>query len=235
MPLRNRGARMNGNIALIVAAGRGHRLGGPLPKQYLPLGGVPILRRTIEVFLAHPDIHDVQVLIHPNDIDLYAAATAGLAIRPPLFGGAARQDSVRLGLEGVAAAAPAHVLIHDAVRPFVSHATISAVLAALARVPAAIAGVALTDTLKRVEAGRITATIDRANLFRAQTPQGFRYPDILKAHHAARSLGVELTDDAMVAEHAGLAVELIPAPEQNFKITTEMDLERAEIMLRHGN
>lgn len=225
------------NIGLIVAAGRGYRLGGPIPKQYLLLAGQPILRHTIRALLDHPDIHAVQVLIHPDDQNLYATATEGLVLRPVLFGGATRQDSVRLGLEGIADLNPANVLIHDAVRPFVAPETISAVLAALARNPCAIAGVPLADTLKRCADGKVTGTVDRANLYRAQTPQGFRYTDILKAHRQVlleNTTGLELTDDSMVAEHAGLAVEMVPGSEQNFKITTAQDLQRAEFFLKHG-
>src|SRR5271165_3859941 len=127
------------NIAMIVAAGRGYRLGGPLPKQYLTLGGQPILRRTITALASHKDIDAVQVLIHPDDVALYEAAVEGLEkLRPVLFGGATRQDSARLGLEGIAGLKPKKVLIHDAVRPFVAPETITAVLAALERVPAVI-------------------------------------------------------------------------------------------------
>ena len=130
------------NVALIVAAGRGYRLGGALPKQYLPLGGRPILRHTIEALAAHKNIHAIQVLIHPDDTQLYDDAVAGLEkLRPVLFGGAQRQDSVRLGLEGIAGLKPGTVLIHDAVRPFIAGHTISAVLEALSRSPAAIVGV----------------------------------------------------------------------------------------------
>jgi 2-C-methyl-D-erythritol 4-phosphate cytidylyltransferase len=224
------------NVGLIVAAGRGHRLGGPIPKQYRALAGIAILRHTLLRYLAHPEIAAVQVLIHPSDQTLYDAATVGLSLRPALFGGATRQESVRLGLEGIADLAPDNVLIHDAVRPFVTAQTISAVLAALARSPAAIAGVPLADTLKRCADGRVTGTIDRQNLYRAQTPQGFRYGDILQAHRQAASgqAGVELTDDSMVAEYAGLAVEMVPGSEDNFKITTEHDLLRAEALLAQG-
>ena len=222
------------NVGLIVAAGRGHRFGGPLPKQYRELGGMPILRHTILRLQRHSGIDAVQVLIHPDDQALYDAATAGLGLRPALHGGATRQDSVRLGLEGIADLQPKNVLIHDAVRPFVAMETISAVLAALERVPAAIAGVPLADTLKRVADGAITETVDRRNLWRAQTPQGFNYAAILAAHHRAvmEQAGIELTDDAMVAEKAGLAVEMVAGSEENFKITTETDLQRAEILLR---
>lgn len=223
------------NVALIVAAGRGHRLGGALPKQYLPLAGKPILRHTIAALTAHPQIHALQVLIHPDDAPLYEEAASGLEkLCPALFGGAQRQDSARLGLEGIAALKPDNVLIHDAVRPFIAAQTISDICAALARSPGAIAGVPLADTLKRAEDGIVTATLDRAGLWRAQTPQGFRYDSILKAHrHAVQSAPeTEFTDDAMIAEHAGLRVEMVMGSEENFKITTAADLARAEFMLK---
>ena len=223
------------NVALIVAAGRGTRLGGALPKQYLPLGGRPILRHTIAALAAHKDIHAIQVLIHPDDAPLYEDATAGLdKLCPVQFGGAQRQDSVRLGLESIAGLKPATVLIHDAVRPFIAAATIAATLEALTRNPAAIVGVPLADTLKRVEDGIITGTVDRSGLWRAQTPQGFRYADILKAHrHAVQTAPeTDFTDDAMIAEHAGLRVAMVMGSEDNFKITTAQDLQRAELFLK---
>jgi 2-C-methyl-D-erythritol 4-phosphate cytidylyltransferase len=219
------------NIGLIMAAGRGHRFGGPLPKQYRDLAGMPILRHTILRLARHPGIDAIQVLIHPDDQGLYDAATAGLGLRPALYGGASRQDSVRFGLEGIADLQPKNVLIHDGVRPFVAMETITAVLAALERGPAAIAGVKLADTLKRVTDGVITETVDRQNLWRAQTPQGFDYAAILVAHRRAVNAGIELTDDAMVAEQAGLAVEMVAGSEENFKITTETDLQRAAFLI----
>lgn len=223
------------NVALIVAAGRGYRLGGPLPKQYLLLGGRPILRHTIEALAMHKDIDAVQVLIHPDDTTLYEEAVAGVEkLLPVQFGGAQRQDSVRLGLECIAALKPVNVLIHDAVRPFIGQHTISATLAALNSSPAAIVGVPLADTLKRVVDGVVSGTVDRAGLWRAQTPQGFRYAEILKAHrHAVRSAPeTEFTDDAMIAEYAGLRVEMVLGNEDNFKITNAADLARAEFLLR---
>lgn len=222
------------NIGLIVAAGRGYRVGGPLPKQYLSLAGQPILRHTIMALARHPAIHAVQVLIHPDDLALYEAATAGLnKLLPVGFGGRERQDSARLGLEAIAGLNPATVLIHDAVRPFIEQETISAVLEVLARNSAAIVGVPLADTLKRVENDVITGTVNRAGLWRAQTPQGFRFQDILHAHHLAIQSAPEtdFTDDAMIAEYAGLRVEMVTGREDNFKITTAADLARAEELL----
>ncbi|MEQ8965166.1 MAG: bifunctional 2-C-methyl-D-erythritol 4-phosphate cytidylyltransferase/2-C-methyl-D-erythritol 2,4-cyclodiphosphate synthase [Azospirillaceae bacterium] len=218
-------------VALIVAAGRGVRFGGDVPKQYRDLAGVPILRRTVTAFLDHPAVDGVRVVIDPADRAFYDAAVAGLAgLMPPVAGGADRQDSVRLGLESLGGDPPATVLIQDAARPLVDAGTIAAVRAALDAGPGAIAAVPVSDTLKRGDDdGRITSTIDRTALWRAQTPQGFRFAEILAAHRAAA--GAALTDDAAVAERAGLAVALVPSREENLKVTTEADLARASALL----
>jgi 2-C-methyl-D-erythritol 4-phosphate cytidylyltransferase/2-C-methyl-D-erythritol 2,4-cyclodiphosphate synthase len=213
-------------IALIVAAGRGTRLGGPLPKQYLPLAGQALLRHAAQQFASHPAVTGVRVVYHPDDRALYEGATAGLDLLTPVHGGAARQDSVRLGLESLASLAPARVLIHDGARPFVDHALVDRVLAALDEAPGAIPALPLRDTVKRGRDGSIEATLDRSSLWRAQTPQGFRYDAILEAHR--RCVGSELPDDAAVAETAGLTVRLVEGDEENFKVTTSDDLVRAE-------
>lgn len=218
--------------ALIVAAGRGLRFGGDLPKQYLPLAGQPILRRTLQAFLRHPQISGVRVVIDPAYRDLYDEAVAGLDLPPPIAGGPTRQDSVLNGLEALAGHAPDLVLIHDAARPLVDATAISAVIAALEQAPAAIAAAPLADTLKRgtlsgdgvVSAG----TVDRTALWRALTPQGFRFADILPAHR--RAVGLNLTDDAAVAEEAGLPVTLVPCNPDNLKVTNQDDLARAETL-----
>jgi len=219
-------------VALIVAAGRGTRMGGPVPKQYRLLGGVAVIRHTILAFCDHAGIGGVQAVIHPADRALYAKAVAGLDLPEPVLGGATRQESVRQGLEAFAPTAPDKVLIHDAVRPFVATATITAVLAALDRHTAVLAGVPVSDTLKRCRDGVVEATIDRRDVWRAQTPQGFDFARILAAHRAAAAEAIELTDDAMVAERAGLAVAMVEGGEDAFKITTEADLARAEQVLR---
>lgn len=219
---------MSGTVALIVAAGRGSRFGGDGPKQYANLGGRPLLRHCLEQFRRHPDITAMQVVIHADDHDLYARATVGLNVPPPAIGGASRQESVRLGLEHLSGTAPARVLIHDAARPFVDAGLIDRVLAALATAPGAIAALPVTDTLKRGRDGIVSATVPRDGLWRAQTPQGFRYPEILAAHRAVAGAGAEFTDDAAVAEHAGLPVSLVDGGVENVKITTTEDLARAE-------
>ncbi|MBB4284707.1 bifunctional 2-C-methyl-D-erythritol 4-phosphate cytidylyltransferase/2-C-methyl-D-erythritol 2,4-cyclodiphosphate synthase [Roseospira goensis] len=218
-------------VALIVAAGRGYRLGGGLPKQYLTLGGRPILRHCLATFAAHPDVSAIRVVIHPDDRPLYEQAARGLDLLEPVPGGAERQDSVRLGLESLAELAPDQVLIHDAARPFVTVGVIDRVIAALDHHAGAIPAVAQADTLKRADAdGRITGTVDRAGLWRAQTPQGFRFEAIRAAHRAAA--GQALTDDAAVLEAAGGTVVLVPGAEDNGKVTTADDLRRAEARFR---
>jgi 2-C-methyl-D-erythritol 4-phosphate cytidylyltransferase / 2-C-methyl-D-erythritol 2,4-cyclodiphosphate synthase len=221
--------------ALIVCAGRGQRMGGAIPKQYRVLGGAAILRRTALAFLDHPEVSGVMVVIHPDDRPLYDTAVEGLPLLAPAYGGTSRDASVRLGLEALEAEAPDCVLIHDGVRPFVTAATIAAVTEALTSSPAAIAAMPVFDTIKRCEGGVITATIERAPLWRAQTPQGFHYATILAAHRMAASRPGHLpalTDDAAVAEEAGIPVRVVEGSEDNFKITTEADLRRAERHLR---
>ena len=213
-------------IALVVAAGRGTRLGAALPKQYLPLAGKPLLRYSLETLRAHPAIAAVRVVFNPDDAEHYRAATAGLDLLPPVAGGAARQDSVRLGLESLAGHAPDQVLIHDGARPFLDRGTVDRVLDALTTTPGAIPALTLSDTVKRGANGRVVETLDRSALWRAQTPQGFHYAPILAAHRAAA--GSELSDDAAIAERAGLAVSLVAGNEGNFKVTSADDLARAE-------
>ncbi len=220
---------MSSCIALVVAAGRGTRLGGARPKQYLPLAGLPLLRHSVATFATHRAIEHVRVVFHPDDRDLYDEAVAGLEMLPPVPGGAARQDSVRLGLESIEALAPERVLIHDAARPFVDADTISRVLAALEVAPGAIPALPVADTIKRGSESRITATLDRSNLFRAQTPQGFHYRAILAAHRAVT--GEDMPDDAAVAERAGMTVKLVAGSENNLKVTAPADFAHAERLI----
>ncbi|HEY8874621.1 MAG TPA: 2-C-methyl-D-erythritol 4-phosphate cytidylyltransferase, partial [Stellaceae bacterium] len=175
---------MSGTYAVIVAAGRGTRFGGALPKQYLALGGASVLRYAVAVFAAHPRITGVQVVIRDEDRALFDDAVAGLAVMPPVPGGAERQDSVHLGLEALVPHDPALVLIHDGARPFPDAALIDRIVDALDRAPAAIPALPVGDTLKRVIDGEIRDTINRAQLWRAQTPQGFHFRAILEAHRA---------------------------------------------------
>jgi 2-C-methyl-D-erythritol 4-phosphate cytidylyltransferase/2-C-methyl-D-erythritol 2,4-cyclodiphosphate synthase len=219
---------MSGCYAILVAAGRGTRLPGDIPKQYRSIGGEPILRRAARAFSRHPAIDGVRIVIHPDDRARYDQAVAGLELLAPVLGGATRQESVRNGIESLENMAPDCVMIHDAARPFVSAATISAARGALKTAAGAVAAIPVVDSLKRASQGRLSA-VDRTDLWRAQTPQAFRYPDILRAHREAA--GLDLTDDAAVAERAGLALAIARGDEDNFKITTEDDIARAERMV----
>jgi 2-C-methyl-D-erythritol 4-phosphate cytidylyltransferase/2-C-methyl-D-erythritol 2,4-cyclodiphosphate synthase len=216
--------------AILVAAGTGSRFGGATPKQLLLLHGKPVLRHAAEALLEHID------LLQPvGDAALIGAALTGIQHLPIVPGGAERQDSVRAGLEALQAHAPDIVLVHDAARPIIPPGTIENVLEALKSHAGAIPALAVSDTLKRGAENRITETVPRANLFRAQTPQGFRYPDLLRLHLAAAGQAVAgvaaATDDAALLEAAGLDVALVPGAEQNIKLTLPADYSRLEHLL----
>ena len=217
---------------MVVGAGEGQRFGGELPKQYHLLAGVAVMRRSLKAFMDHPDVSAVQAVIHPNHHELYDAAAQGLALPVPVDGGATRQGSVLNGLESLNADEPSTVLIHDAARPLVDPGVISRVLAALQTSPGAIPALAVADTLKRSDGQFVETTVDRQGLWRAQTPQGFHYQNILAAHRQAG--GDELTDDAAVAERAGLAVAIVEGSEDNVKVTRTGDMVRAERILGAG-
>lgn len=218
--------------AIIVAAGRGRRFGGELPKQYLSLAGEPVLRRALRAFTTHPAVDRVIGVIDPADADLFDAASRDLGVAGWTAGGAERQDSVRNGLAFLAGDPPDLVLVHDAARPFPTRRLISGVIDALAAAPAAVPALAVADTLKRGADGMVAGTVDRTGLFQVQTPQGFHFQAILAAH--GRAKGQALTDDAAVAEAAGLAVALVPGDADNFKVTQPDDLARAERLLSGG-
>mgnify|MGYP003700428089 CR=1 FL=1 len=221
-------------IAIIVAAGRGTRAGAGGPKQYRDLAGRAVIAWTADAFLNHPKIDAVRVIIHRDDRDEYHAAMGALLDHPklldPVFGGAERQDSVRLGIESIEADAPKHVLIHDAARPFIDERTISRVIDAQQSSDGAVAALPVHDTIKRANEGnKIETTVPRDALWRAQTPQGFHFDKILAAHRAAA--GQQLTDDAAVAEAAGLSVALVAGSPDNMKITQAEDFGMAETLL----
>lgn len=217
--------------ALIVAAGRGSRAGPGAPKQYRLLAGVPVLRRTLAAFADHPGISSILTVIHPDDEAAYGEASAGVPkLLPATHGGATRQASVLAGLEALAAeCAPDRVLIHDAARPFVSAGLISDCIGALDRHEGALAALAVTDTVRRGVCGMAGDTIPRDGLWRAQTPQAFHFDAILAAHRQAA--GADYTDDVAVAAASGMEVALVEGDENNFKITSAADIDRAERML----
>jgi 2-C-methyl-D-erythritol 4-phosphate cytidylyltransferase/2-C-methyl-D-erythritol 2,4-cyclodiphosphate synthase len=218
-------------VALLVAAGRGTRFGADLPKQFLPLLGRPVLRHAAEALLREGGVAAILPVAPPGDEALLAGMLEGLPCLPPVAGGATRQASVLAGLAALEADPPDVVLVHDAARPVVPPGTLPALLAALDGAPGAIPALPVADTLKRGEAGRIAATVPRDGLFRAQTPQAFRYADLLAAH---RALAGEVTDDAQVMEAAGLPVALVPGHDSNVKITWPEDLRRMEATMLAG-
>ena len=222
---------------LIVAAGKGARAtgGAAPPKQYRPIGGVPMIARTIAAFAAHPRIDDILVVIHPDDETLYQAASKPFSgrLRKPIPGGARRQDSVRAGLEALASAAPSSVLIHDAARPFVPAELIDRVIDSLGTHQGALPALPVTDSIKRAQQGRVTGTVERDSLWQAQTPQGFKFDAILAAHRAAaREPGRDFTDDSGVAEWFGLEIALVEGAASNRKLTTAEDLRIADALLQ---
>jgi 2-C-methyl-D-erythritol 4-phosphate cytidylyltransferase/2-C-methyl-D-erythritol 2,4-cyclodiphosphate synthase len=215
---------------IVVAAGTGARMGG-LPKQYRPLAGTPVLARALDAFLGRDDIAFVLPVVNPAHMEAYAALALGSQKLLPAVGGAAtRQGSVLAGLEALAPKKPDLVLIHDAARPLVDAATIDGVIAALGE--AALPVLPVTDTIKRSEDGRtVDGTQDRRQLFAAQTPQGFAFTPLLEAHRRAASEPVEFTDDAAIAEWAGIPVALTAGSSRNIKLTHPEDFARAERLL----
>jgi 2-C-methyl-D-erythritol 4-phosphate cytidylyltransferase/2-C-methyl-D-erythritol 2,4-cyclodiphosphate synthase len=210
--------------AIIVAAGRGTRAGGDIPKQWQVLAGRRVADWTLDVFRAHPGIDRIVVVLHPDDLGLLSAPDV-----QTVAGGASRDASVRNGLLALAGQGVTRVLIHDVARPCVSTRTIDRVLDALNTHPGAAPGLAVTDALWRGAAGTVQGTTDRDGLFRAQTPQGFHFDAILTAHSARTA---PAADDVQVAREAGLDVAIVEGEETNIKITTPGDFDRAERLLR---
>jgi 2-C-methyl-D-erythritol 4-phosphate cytidylyltransferase/2-C-methyl-D-erythritol 2,4-cyclodiphosphate synthase len=222
--------------AVIVAAGRGERAGSGAdgPKQYRLIGGREVLAWTLQAFQRHPDIGPIVVVIHPDDHALFTRAAE--KIDPPVSfivieGGADRQASVRNGLEALEGADPSHVLIHDGVRPFVDDALIDRVIGRLADGAAAVLpALSVAETLKAADRdGQVEKTVPRDGLFAAQTPQGFAYADILRAHRKAASVTEQtFTDDTAIAEWAGMRVLIVDGDPDNIKLTFAADIERAD-------
>lgn len=224
---------MSGVVAaVIVAAGRGQRVGGDIPKQYRTLGGLPVIRSTLAAFLDHPHIDLVQPVFHPKDGELFYAAVAGLQVAAPVPGGSTRQASVRAGLEALASHAPEFVLIHDAARPFVSSALITRAVTAGKQRGAAVPAIAIADTVKKLnDSAIVVETLDRSHLCMAQTPQAFAFDLIVAAHRKAAAAGRDdFSDDAALAEWAGHRVGVFAGDSDNVKLTTNDDFVRAEAL-----
>ena len=224
---------------IVVAAGRGARLGAERPKQYLVCAGKSLLAHTLEALTGAWPFSAVVVAIRGEDRDLYHEALAHLtpeaasAIGEPAIGGATRQQSVLAGLEALAAAKPDIVLIHDAARPFPTRELVARAVHAAEGHGAAAPGTPPSDTVKQVDGeGRVLATPPRAGLRAVQTPQAFRFSLILDAHRRAAAEGVgELTDDVAVAEWAGAPAYVFEGDPANTKVTTMQDLRMAEARL----
>jgi 2-C-methyl-D-erythritol 4-phosphate cytidylyltransferase / 2-C-methyl-D-erythritol 2,4-cyclodiphosphate synthase len=218
--------------AIIVAGGKGTRVGGTRPKQYLPLGHETVVRWSLATFAKHPQVGAIQPVIHPDDKLLFETASAGLTLLPAAPGGATRQASVRAGLAALAAQRPDIVLVHDAARPFASATLVSRAIAAVEATGAAIPALPVTDTIKRAgEDNCVAETLARENLRLVQTPQAFDFQKLRDAHDRAEHAGRhDFPDDAALAEWAGLRVSLFEGEPGNIKLTTPDDFVRAEMI-----
>lgn len=228
---------------VIVAAGRGERAGSHAegPKQYRRIGGRPVISHTLDLFVNWPHARHIVVVIHPDDVALFEAARAtALPAGDRLsvvHGGATRQQSVLAGLEVLAKQDISHVLIQDAVRPFVEPAILERTLTAFGHgARAVLPAVAVADTLKRADAnGNVAETVSRSGLFAAQTPQSFHFETILEAHRRAAASGrTDFTDDASIAEWAGVQVHLVEGSAGNVKLTLQKDIAMADQRLSHA-
>jgi 2-C-methyl-D-erythritol 4-phosphate cytidylyltransferase/2-C-methyl-D-erythritol 2,4-cyclodiphosphate synthase len=214
-------------VAIIVAAGRGERLGGGAPKAFIDLAGKSLLRRSAEALAASPEVSALVVVAPRGFEKLARVESAGTSkLRAVVAGGATRQASVQAGLKRTTARDKV-VLVHDAARPFVDAEIVSRVLEGVRTHGAAIPVAPVVDTIKKVKAGRIGATVDRDTLGAAQTPQGFNRSALLKAYASAAREGKALTDEAMAMELSGLPVAAVKGSPGNFKVTTPDDLDRA--------
>jgi 2-C-methyl-D-erythritol 4-phosphate cytidylyltransferase / 2-C-methyl-D-erythritol 2,4-cyclodiphosphate synthase len=215
---------------VVVAAGRGERAGGGQPKQFRRIGDEIMLRRTLLMLADAPKVGLVQPVIRPEDRTLFDAAADKIDVLPPAFGGSTRQASVRAGLEALATRKPNIVLVHDAARPFATSALVKRAIEAAEQTGAAVPGLPVTDTIKAVDDGGFVAqTLDRNQLRAIQTPQGFAFAPLLDAHRRAAAQGrFDFTDDAALAEWAGMKVSVFEGEPGNIKITNADDFARAE-------
>jgi 2-C-methyl-D-erythritol 4-phosphate cytidylyltransferase/2-C-methyl-D-erythritol 2,4-cyclodiphosphate synthase len=230
---RDQGMTATGEIAaVVVAAGRGERAGASAegPKQYRMIGGVPVIRRTLEALAAGGLVGRIVVAIHPDDSDLFGMAVGDMdpaVIVVP--GGMTRQASTLLALEALADDPPAYVMIHDGVRPFVDPGLLARIAEALTPQSGVLPALPVTDTLKRSATGMVETTVSREKLFAAQTPQAFPFGPILDAHRRAAGEGKShFTDDCAIAEWAGLPMTIVPGSPDNVKLTYAGDIAMAD-------
>jgi len=219
-------------LAILVAAGRGERMGAGRPKAFLGLAGEPLLRKAARVFEAAPSVGAIVAVVPADEIEAARELLAPLGkLRAVVSGGSRRQDSVLEGLKQAPDRFEGIVLVHDAARPLVDAALVEAVARAAEEHGAALPVLGLVDTVKRVRNGRVVETVDRGELGAAQTPQGFRFPLLVAAYEAAFRDRVTLTDEAMAVERLGAPVVAVPGSPRNRKITTPEDLAWAEGVL----
>jgi 2-C-methyl-D-erythritol 4-phosphate cytidylyltransferase len=219
-------------LAIIVAAGRGERMGASRPKAFLDLAGQPLLLRSALAFEAAPSVEGIVAVVPPEEIEPARAMLAPVRkLRAVVAGGSRRQDSVLEGMKQAPDGFAGIVLVHDAARPLVDVPLVEGVVRAAAETGAALPVLGLVDTVKRVRDGRVVETLDRAELGGAQTPQGFRIALLVEAYEAAFRDRVTLTDEAMAVERLGRPVQAVAGSPLNKKITTPEDLAWAEGVL----
>lgn len=224
------------NVAIVVAAGKGTRLGGARPKQFLELRGVPVIIHTLRQFERCQEINEVITVLPAEDTAGFESLTKQFELKKAgriVAGGASRAQSVRNGLNAIDEADI--VAVHDGVRPFVTPEEIDQVVAAARENGAAVLTAPVADTIKRVQEGRIIETVSRAELRRALTPQCFRFAILKRAYETLDQLessGLEITDDSLLVERLGVAVVTVEGSARNIKITNEEDLAFCEAILK---
>ena len=231
-------ARKAPEVGVVIAGGgRGTRLGGRLPKQFLALGGTPILVRTLRVFEGMREVVAIVVVVprrHIRRTKRIISRAHMVKVIAVVAGGAERQASVRAGL-GAFRTAPDIVLVHDAARPFVRREVVRRVIQKAGECGGAVAAVRVTDTIKEVRRqGSVVRTLAREQLWAVQTPQGFRFPILLRAHREADRAGFAGTDEASLVERLGQPVSIVEGDASNIKITTRLDLETAKMHAFRG-
>lgn len=225
------------NVAIIPAAGSGSRFGGHIPKQFIEIAGAPIIVHTLRSFDECEEIGAIIVALRQEEIEGFERALCAHKIRKPVRlvgGGAERSDSILNALEAAKEFQPEIVVVHDAVRPFVAPERISAVIARARETGAAILALPATDTIKEVEDGFVRRTLDRRHIWRAQTPQAFRYDLLMRANEEARAANLPsamMTDDASLVERLGASIAVVEGLASNIKITTPEDMILAEKLL----
>jgi len=212
-------------VALVLAGGQGTRAGVGLPKQYRNLAGKPLLRWSLETLCRHQKIDHVKVVIRPNDEPLYRDVTAGLQLMEPVYGGETRYQSARNGVQSLKELAPGIILIHDGARPFITPTLLDQLISSLTSRVAVVPGIQIIDAVKKVDNGLVEQAVDLSNLWRIQTPQAFQFDAIFSAYQLVSEHNFR--DDAGVAQHSGITVNVIEGLEENIKITIPRDFEKA--------